>query len=130
MGEEYDPVVADEFVEVDGAGGRFGLEIGGSGAKAETLSGGIFKSVQSILIIDIIQRGHCITYGAGRCSDEAILTVFFFLFFFFDSYKIFCSVGGEVGQRRKTACIRRSMHGTYVSYKYIIYVFFPPPFVW
>lgn len=54
MGEEYDPVVADEFVEVDGAGGRFGFEIGGSGAKAETLSGGIFKSVQSILIIDII----------------------------------------------------------------------------
>ena len=83
MGEEYDPVVADEFVEVDGAGGRFGFEIGGSGAKAETLSGGIFKSVQSILIIDIIQRGHCITYGAGRCSDEAILTVFFLLILLF-----------------------------------------------
>lgn len=77
MGEEYDPVVANEFVEVDGAGGRFGFEIGGNGAKAETLSGGILKSVQSMLIIGIIQRGHCITYGAGRCSDEAILTVFF-----------------------------------------------------
>lgn len=55
MGEEDDPVVADEFVEVDWAVGRFGFEIGGSGAKAETfMRGGIFKSVQSILIIYII----------------------------------------------------------------------------
>lgn len=40
MGEEDNPVVADEFVEVDGAFGRFGFEIGGSGAKTETLCGG------------------------------------------------------------------------------------------
>lgn len=40
MGEEDNPVVADEFVEVDGAFGRFGFEIGGSGAKAETLCEG------------------------------------------------------------------------------------------
>lgn len=37
MGEEDDPVVADKLVEVDGAVGRFGFEIGGSGAKAEPL---------------------------------------------------------------------------------------------
>lgn len=60
MGEEYDPVVADEFVEVDGAGGRFGFEIGGSGAKAETLSGGIFKSVQSMILYREIIVSHTV----------------------------------------------------------------------
>ena len=35
MGEEDDPFVADELVEVDGAGGGFGLEVGGNGSQAE-----------------------------------------------------------------------------------------------
>lgn len=34
--EEDDPVVADELVEVDGAVGGFGVEVGGDGAEAET----------------------------------------------------------------------------------------------
>lgn len=73
MGEEDNPVVADEFVEVDGAFGRFGFEIGGSGAKTETLcGGGISKSVLRITT----DQSYTITYCAGCCSDEAILTVF------------------------------------------------------
>lgn len=34
--EEHDPRVADEFVEVDGAGGCFGLEVGRRAAEAES----------------------------------------------------------------------------------------------
>lgn len=37
VGEEDDPVVADELVEVDGTLGGFGLEVGGDGAQAETV---------------------------------------------------------------------------------------------
>lgn len=37
MGEEDDPVVTDEFVEVDGTAGGVGLEVGGDGAKAEAV---------------------------------------------------------------------------------------------
>ena len=37
VGEENNPLVTDEFVEVDWAGGSFGLEIGGNGAEAETI---------------------------------------------------------------------------------------------
>ena len=33
--EEDDPAVADELMEVDGAGGGVGLEVGGNGAQAE-----------------------------------------------------------------------------------------------
>ena len=36
VGEEDDPVVADEVVEVDGAGGGVGLEVGRDRAEAET----------------------------------------------------------------------------------------------
>jgi hypothetical protein len=35
VGEEYDPFVADELVEVDGAIGGLSLEVGGSAAEAE-----------------------------------------------------------------------------------------------
>ena len=35
--EEDDPFVADEFVEIDGAVGGVGLEVGGCGAEAETV---------------------------------------------------------------------------------------------
>lgn len=35
VGEEDDPVVADELVEVDGALGGLGLEVGGDGAQTE-----------------------------------------------------------------------------------------------
>ena len=38
--EEDDPFVADEVVEVDGAGGGVGLEVWGDGAEAETVDGG------------------------------------------------------------------------------------------
>lgn len=37
VGEENDPVVANELVEVDGTSGGVGLEVGGSGAQAEAL---------------------------------------------------------------------------------------------
>jgi len=36
VGEEDDPVVTDELVEVDRTGGGFGLEVGGDAAQAET----------------------------------------------------------------------------------------------
>lgn len=36
VGEEDDPVVTDELVEVDGASGGLGLEVGGNGTQAET----------------------------------------------------------------------------------------------
>lgn len=36
MREEDDPVVADELVEVNGAVGGLGLEVGGNAAEAET----------------------------------------------------------------------------------------------
>lgn len=36
-----------------------------------------------------LYRGHCVTYGAGRCSGEAILTVFFFLFLLFEFLRNF-----------------------------------------
>lgn len=38
VGEEDDPVVADELVEVNGALCGLGLEVGGSGAETEGLS--------------------------------------------------------------------------------------------
>jgi len=37
VGEENDPGAADEGVEVDGAGGGVGLEVGGGGAEAEAV---------------------------------------------------------------------------------------------
>lgn len=37
MGEEDDPVVTDELVEVDRTGGGVGLEVGGDAAQAETM---------------------------------------------------------------------------------------------
>jgi len=36
VGEEDDPVVADVLVQVNGAGGGIGLEVGGDGAQAKT----------------------------------------------------------------------------------------------
>lgn len=38
MGEKDDPVVADELVEIDVAGGGLSLEIGGNGAKSKASS--------------------------------------------------------------------------------------------
>lgn len=37
VGEEDHPVVANELVEVNGAIGGFGLEVGGDGAQAKTV---------------------------------------------------------------------------------------------
>lgn len=45
VGEEDDPVVADEVVEVDVAAGGLGLEVGGDGAEAEGGGGRHFGSV-------------------------------------------------------------------------------------
>lgn len=39
VGEEDDPVVTDELVEVDVTGGGLGLEVGGDGAQAEARMG-------------------------------------------------------------------------------------------
>ena len=40
MREQHDPVVADEFVEIDWACGGFGLEVGGRRAEADAKRGG------------------------------------------------------------------------------------------
>lgn len=40
VGEEHNPLVADELVEVDGALGRLGLEVGGDVAQTEGGVGG------------------------------------------------------------------------------------------
>jgi len=37
VGEQDDPVVADELVEVNGTSGGDGLEVGGNTAEAETV---------------------------------------------------------------------------------------------
>lgn len=37
MGEEDNPVVTDEVVELDGALGGLGLEVGGDGTKTEAV---------------------------------------------------------------------------------------------
>lgn len=37
MGEEDNPFVADELVEVDWAGGGLGLEVGSNGSETETI---------------------------------------------------------------------------------------------
>ena len=41
MGEEDDPAIADEVVEVDGPGGGVGLEVGRDGAEAKTVEVGV-----------------------------------------------------------------------------------------
>ena len=38
VGEEDDPFVADELVEIDGAVGGVGLEVGGGGTEAESVN--------------------------------------------------------------------------------------------
>ena len=47
--EEDDPVVTDELVEVDGALGSIGLEVGGDAAQAETkIRGGEGRSTRDV----------------------------------------------------------------------------------
>ena len=44
VAEEHDPGVADELVKVDGAVGRFGLEVGGNGAQADAVAASVPSS--------------------------------------------------------------------------------------
>jgi hypothetical protein len=55
VGEQDDPVVADELMEVNRAGGGVGLEVGRSGAEAEAveamLATGGFSTAMSLQFI-------------------------------------------------------------------------------
>lgn len=56
VGEEDDPVVADELVEVNGALGGLGLEVGGGAAQTESLSRH-FGFSTTLLIVSARQTG-------------------------------------------------------------------------
>ena len=83
MREEDDPRVADEGVEVDGAGGGFGLEVGRCAAEAETMRDLLSVYAQSrfqcrCFAIFLEGRGKA-THGAGRSSED-ILSPFVVIF--------------------------------------------------
>ena len=61
MREEDDPFVADEFVEVDGAGGGVGLEVWGGGAEAETVVG---------MLVFVLRVVFCFAFGFVFCLGE------------------------------------------------------------
>ena len=62
--EENDPGIADEFVEVNGAVGGVGLEVGRSGAEAEAM-------VTRFSMFGFLESAW--TYGAGRSSEAMLL---------------------------------------------------------
>lgn len=108
------------------------LKLGAVEPRRRLYERGTFKSVgiQSILIIYIIQcLLYHITYGAGRCSVEAILTALLFFFslllLLFRFLRDVLSVGGGSGAKKEDSVHKKGLC-TYASYKYIIYLFSPP----
>lgn len=74
VGEEDEPVVANVLVQVNGALGRLGLEVGGDGAQTEAVVRSVVQSVLfvgQLLLLMLLCSGS--TYGAALCS--AIVTV-------------------------------------------------------
>lgn len=55
VGEQNNPVVADELVEVDGAGGGLGVEVGGNAAEAER-GGRHGECVRTVVEVDVATR--------------------------------------------------------------------------
>ena len=70
VGEENDPVVADELVEVDGALGGLGLEVRGSAAQTESLSRHCDFYAASLAMRLAEVRGGGVAWGNVRASNE------------------------------------------------------------
>lgn len=85
VGEEHDPVAADELVEVDGTVGGIGLEVGGNSAEAKTVNRG--KVCQSGMVLSasglagsgqrVARKADCgwIVAQTNECIDRQTLTV-------------------------------------------------------